>query len=135
MFSIRDLIEVWGLPHLNKVGIKYNLGLRKACLLQMHACKRPGCLLCISFVDALAQALFEQSGVFMVGVVSSAMTALQQLDRLPEHFKALLHEACPQVFTMEFHSLDNPMRFCDVFEMYSGSARVSTCCEQAWFFM
>ena len=23
MFSIRDLIDVWGLPHLNKVGIKY----------------------------------------------------------------------------------------------------------------
>ena len=23
MFSIGDLIDVWGLPHLNKVGIKY----------------------------------------------------------------------------------------------------------------
>ena len=23
MFSIRDLIDVWDLPHLNKVGIKY----------------------------------------------------------------------------------------------------------------
>ena len=23
MFSIRDLIDVWGLPHLNKIGIKY----------------------------------------------------------------------------------------------------------------
>ena len=23
MFSIRDLMDVWGLPHLNKVGIKH----------------------------------------------------------------------------------------------------------------
>ena len=23
MFSIRDLMDVWGLPHLNKVGIKF----------------------------------------------------------------------------------------------------------------
>ena len=63
------------------------------------------------------------------------MTALQHLDAMPDHFKSLLRQACPDVFTMQYHTLDHPMRYADLFEMYSGSARISTMCEKDWLLM
>ena len=60
-----------------------------------------------------------------------AMTQLAELSRLPEHFQQLVREANPAVFTREFHELDNPARFVDILEMYSGSCGLGIMCEKA----
>ena len=59
------------------------------------------------------------------------MTALQQLSRMPQSFLDIVREANDQVFMPAYHTLDNPMRYVDVFELYSGSSRLSSFCDKA----
>ena len=59
------------------------------------------------------------------------MTAIAALRAMPETFVELLMEANPACFTMDYHSMDTPLRPLDLVEMYSGSARISTFAEKA----
>ena len=58
------------------------------------------------------------------------MTALQNLRAMPAWFLELVQEANPRVMQPEWHTVDCPGRFADVFEQYSGCCRLSSMCEK-----
>ena len=88
------------------------------------------CLVCTASV---AQAFFLCPPLFILRhLAAMAAAALHQLRHLPNDFQELLRTANPRIFEASWHEVDCEERFADIFEMFSGSSRISSLCQKAW---